>query len=188
MKNKTFKALIAVIVVQIVVFVGMSAYSIASINALKDAEEYKMKIEPDVMVSNVVHYDVVSGLFYVDYIDHKNEYALIDISDGYAYFDDYVHRKPELRPYIEINKVNSKRLQNYEINNVEGVPYYSFNNATFENAYITFKVYNGNVEVTGMYIADVPIEEWLAEPITKPTDIDDENLLEDDLLLDGSLL
>ncbi len=187
MKNKTFKALIIVIVVQIVAFVGMVGYSNIAMKMINDTEEYKMKIEPYYVDGKTVYFDIVAKDGTIEYhLLSDFYYTLFEVKDGYAYIYDYTDEKPDTEQYMYLHNERSLQLAEYKINGLDGMNYDSFDNVVIDNAYITFKVHNGNLKVTGMYVGDITIEEWLLEPVTKSTELDDENML--DAIVDEDLL
>lgn len=183
MKNKPLKLLIVVIVLQIAIFSSMIVYSVRFNSEIQKEAEYTMLIDLNYMQNNEVHFSTRTNdnVILSWYLRSENQYAILGVDEnGYAIVTKVVDDKPENQAYIKIDKESVKKFRSYEITETERA-YYPFNNAELENPYIKFKVKNGKVLVTELGIAGIPIEEWLKEPVTKETEIiEDEILLSED--------
>ncbi len=190
MKNKSFAALVAVIVVQVVAFIGMAGYSVKSYDDIMNSMEYKMAVKPTIAYDNVIEFNTRTRNYY-HYVDATNEgYITISFEEnGMAYFYERVEEKPEGNFYVKPNRKNNKRFRSYEIKGVDREQSLNFYEIDYEEAYITFKVNKGEATITGLYIDNVPAEEWIKNPIVKPNQENEFDVLNDDAVLgDESVL
>ena len=178
MKNKSLKILIAVMVLHLAVFSTMIIYSVKLNTEIQKEKEYTMLIDLDYMQNDEVHFSTrTNDNSSLSWYRGERRYAILGVDEnGYATVIDVVDDKPENQAYIRIDKESVENFRLYEIEKAE-MRYYSFNNVLLEEPYIKFKVKNGKVLVTELGIANIPIEEWLKEPVTKESEIIDDEIL-----------
>ncbi len=182
MKNKTLKALIIVIVVQIVAFIGMAGYSIKAYDDVMNAIEYKMAIIPNMFYDNKIEFITKTNPNYRT-VGVYGGYITINFEEnGMAYFDEYVEDKPEGNFYVRANIKNNEKFREYEVDSEVEISSFSMREAEYEEAYIIFKANKGEAVVTGVYIDGIPFEEWVKNPVFKPMEETEDDLLFDDYL------
>lgn len=167
-KNKTFKILIPVIILQILVFSIMIIYSVKDNTEIQYGTEYTMLVDPiyldegEVIFSTRTNYNEILSWYLDDY-----NYAVIGVDkNGKAIFCDFTVQKPQDKDYVKINDNNVEKFHTYKTE-IDKDIYYSFSNISMEEPYIKFKVKDGNVLITELGIAGISIEEWIEEPVTK---------------------
>lgn len=162
MKNKSFTALAVAIAVQIAAFIGMAGYSVKSHNDIMSSAEYKMSVYLMGGYSDTVYFTTVTKGHYQYVNATNNGYITIAFEeDGMAYFNEKTDKRPEGDLYVKPNMKNCEKFNNYEIKNTDNDRFYDFTDNEYTEAYITFKAHNGEATVTGLYIDDVPAEEWI---------------------------
>lgn len=185
MKNNTLKAFIAVILVQILAFIGMAGYSLKSYDAIMNSMEYKMAIEPKYLYDDRIEFTTTTSRDYENVSAYGMKYVTIDFEEnGLAYFSESVDEKPEGNFYIKANKKNSKLFGTYEIEKQNRHLAFDFFDMEYREAYIVFKVNKGNAMIVGMYIDGIPVEEWIKNPPPSPTqeNYDNTSLVDEPLL------
>ncbi len=185
MKNNTFKALIAVIVVQILAFVGMAGYSLKSYDDMMNSMEYKMAIEPKYLYEDYIAFTTTVSRDYEPVSAYGRDYIIIDFEEnGLAYFSEAVDEKPDDNFYIKGSKKNSELFGKYEIEKQDSHFTFDFFDMEYRESYIIFRVNKGNAMIMGMYIDGIPVEEWIKNPTLSPSQEEYNNTpLDDELLL-----
>lgn len=122
-------------------------------------KEYKIKINiASVMDGKVIfspeEYDLWMPL-------HYNQYAVLDVDEnGNAYCKEKTDKKPDTTDYISPTKRNQNRLYEYKVDYDKDISSYKIG-LYQRDAHITAKVYNGNIEVTNLYIEDLLVADWI---------------------------
>lgn len=158
LKKFTLPVTVAMIIVQLLVSVGMViyGYDIES-KILTEGVEYEMDIKlnyiaEDTVVFNTKDYYIQRSLNNNwDVVLEKDENGRMvkGLSDAYKRYNGD-------KPFIRATDGNIKQLSEYE------VEYNGEVLAPIVDAYITFVLYKGNIEVTGVYLDNIPVEEWIA--------------------------
>ncbi len=179
MKNKTLKVLISVILVQILAFIAMAGYSVKAYDDIMNSTEYKMAIRPEYLYDDKISFTTRTNPHYRT-VGVYNGYVTIAFDEnGYAFFNEYVEEKPDDDLYVKTNTKNNKRFNEYKIEIADEYRDLSFSmyDIEYEEAYIIFKINKGEAIVTAVYIDDIPIEEWIKNPVFEQ--ISDDVLLGD---------
>ncbi len=183
MKNKTLKALVIVIAVQIVAFIGMAGYSIKSYDDVMNSIEYKMAIKPGMYYDNKIEFTTKTNSNYRTVGVYRGYITINFDENGLAYFDEYVEDKPNGSFYVRASAKNNERFREYEVDSEVEILSFSMREAEYDEAYIIFKANRGEAVVTGVYIDGIPFEEWAKNPVFKPMEETDDDVVLDDYLL-----
>lgn len=169
-KNLTIIVLVFAIILQLSVPVCMIAYSKNVEDALLQyGKEFKVKVN--------VHYAYEGSIdFKAD--GHYNWYTIGDCAiieadaDGYAnLFENVGEDKPQTDDYIRVTMDNKAKLADYQIDS-DIIAWGVYE----DSAYIVIKVYKGNFEILGLYMDDIPAEEWFKTAIAEKDENGDVNL------------
>ena len=160
LKKFMLPILIVTIVVQLLVPVWMIAYgNKAEEDLLKYGKEFKIPV----YIQSV--YDGHVDTRYYEYnLFRIGSYAVMEEDEnGFVNLNTITDTKPEHPNYICVTSDNKAKLADFKVD-------LSINSSRVneESAYLVIKVYKGDFEVVGLYIEDIPAEEWFqsVEPTT----------------------
>ena len=190
-KKITLPILIIAIILQFIVPVSMIFYS-RSIET--QVQDFGTEFVMDININSIMNGKVI---FSPDESDlwcplYDNEYVSIATNEnGKAYCTGISKQKPDGDDYLNPSRRNTNRLDNYEVDYGGKILSSSQYNLYEIDAYITAKVYKGNISVTGLYIEGLPVEKWIAEfeddsiiDNGNEMDFDDEIVWEEENLFD----
>lgn len=162
-KKITLPMIIIAMVIQLLVPVGMIAYSQSvEQKVLEFGTEYKIDININsVMDGKVIFSPKISELWLPLY---DNEYVILATDEnGKAYCSEISKQKPDSEDYLRPTRRNSNRLYSYKVDCDGEILSSRYYNLYETDSYIIAKVYKGNIAVTGLYIESLPAERWIAE-------------------------
>ena len=155
------KILIVILsVIQLTVAIFMIGYGQS---VVKNVEEYGKEYKIQININSIMDGKVI---FSPDEDDmwlplHENTYVVIDTDEnGMAYCKEKTSEKPENVNHISPSKRNQNRLDEYKVDYDKDIT--SYKSGLYQrDAYITAKIYKGNIEVTNLYIEDMLVSDWI---------------------------
>lgn len=159
LKKLMLPIMIVSILVQLFVPVGMIAFG----NNVEDnLQEYGKEFRIKVYVQSV-NDGLVEYRFYDYNLYRIGHYAvMVEDEEGYANLSTIQDAKPKNSDYIRITMENKAKFTDFPTST--NVSAFRVNE---ESAYIVIKVYNGNVEVVGLYMDGIIAEEWLENAVAE---------------------
>lgn len=168
-KNKVLlPILILVFLLQLLAPIGLISYqSKLEKNILQYGTDYKFRAQIHQIRDGTVQYRL-EGFYY---FDSFTPYAPIRTSsDGISelYFPGTA-RKPKDEPYLYVPSQKSFPNSDLEIATAGTLQYsnsyYLSENSLFENEpiYVSVRIYEGHATVLGLYVGEVPLDDWLTE-------------------------
>lgn len=153
LKKLMLPILIVSVVVQLLVPVGMIAYgNKAEENLQKYGKEFRFPANVYSVENGNMNFSIEESVVFYLY----DGYCVIEeSSDGYAYFVEAAV-KPKGTNYIRLNEENRIKMDTFSVECE-----YAYRNITEEYAYLVVKVYNGDVEVVGLYMDGISAQEWV---------------------------
>lgn len=154
LKKLMLPIMIITIVVQLLVPVGMIAYGNKAEEGLQQyGKEFRFPVKVYSVENGNVNFSITeSAVFY-----GNDRYGVIEeASDGYAYFYETTAIKPKGTDYIRLNEENRKEMDTFFVECE-----YAYRNIVEESAYLVVRVYNGDVEIAGLYMDGIPAQEWV---------------------------
>lgn len=192
LKKLTLPILIIVIIVQLLVPVSMVVYGNS---AQTEVEKYGTQYVLDINIASIQKGKVIFSPVQYDlwYPLYEDKYVLLGTyEDGKAYGESVSDEKPEDGDYLKPTQRNANRLDEYPVDYDGEILSSRYHDLYTKDAYIKVKVYEGNLAVTGLYIEDIPIEEWVVmydnNSLPVKDDIIDfnEELIEDENLFENT--
>ncbi len=176
LKRITLPILIVAMVIQIltpVAMIGIAENKTEKI--ISEGTEYKFQIQLSNVNDGVVHYRLLNS--FMTYALSNDFYFLIEVDEyGFAHYKAMMENIPANGIYVSPTKKNSNAFLSCAVDTELEYIDFDFlssndNESLFGNTdessgsgisdYIVVKIYEGDVVVTGVYIDNVPIIEWL---------------------------
>ena len=159
LKKLMLPIMIVSILVQLFVPVGMIAFGNNVENNLQEyGKEFRIKVYVQSVNDGLVEYR-----FYDYNLYRIGHYAVMEEDEeGYANLSTIQDAKPKNSDYIRITMENKAKFTDFPTST--NVSAFRVNE---ESAYIVIKVYNGNVEVVGLYMDGIIAEEWLENAVAE---------------------
>lgn len=167
-KNLITIILVLAIILQLSVPIGMIVYSQNTEDALSQyGKEFKIQVYIQRVSDGYVDYN-----FYGYDLYEIGRYAVLEEDEaGFANLTTIQKSKPETPYYIRITMDNKAKFVDYPT----GVDITAWR-VYEDSAYLVIKAYNGEVEVVGLYIEDIPAKEWLETAIVEQDEYGDNAL------------
>ena len=158
-KKLTTIILILAIIIQLSVPVIMIAYSKNIEGALpQQGKEFKVRVYVQHIVDGSVDYKFYS----YDMYDIGSYVVLEEDFEGYVNFGTVQKSKPKTTDYIRITMDNKAKFADFKIDS--DITAWRVNE---ESAYLVIKAYKGEVEVVGLYMDDMPAQDWFDTAIAE---------------------
>lgn len=129
----------------------------------ENVQEYGTEYKVQMNIASVMDGKVIFSPKEFDlwYPLHDNTYVVLGVDEnGKAYCKEKTNKKPDNVDYISPTKRNQNRLDEYKVDYDKDIT--SYKSGLYErDAYIVIKVYEGNIEVTNLYIEDMVVADWL---------------------------
>ena len=164
MKNLKFTALIVLIIAQLCVPVYML---LNKYNTLKNGVEVKFDVRP------IDPYDPFRGRYVsinpnisLDSVNRNGGYGILTIAEnGYAKLEKTVTEKPTEGIYVKSKDKNYFRIpiDRYYMDEklAPKAEKLTWNRPEQDKIYVTARILNGNLVVSGLFINDIPIETYV---------------------------
>lgn len=121
-------------------------------------KEFKIKVYVQSAYDGVVDYRFYS----YDLYDIGRFAVLEEDSEGYANLATIQKSKPKTPYYIRITMDNKAKFADFKIDS--DITAWRVNE---ESAYLVIKAYKGEVEVVGLYMDDIPAQDWFDTAIAE---------------------
>lgn len=158
--RKILIVILSIIQLAVAIFMICFGQSVEE-NVQENGTEYKIPININSVMNGKVIFSPEE--FDLWYPLHYNTYVVLGVNEnGEAYCKEKTNTKPDNVDYINPTKRNQNRLDAYKVDYDKEVT--SYKAGLYErDAYIVIKVYEGNIEVTNLYIEDMLVADWLKE-------------------------
>ena len=158
-KKLTTIILILAIIIQLLVPVIMITHSKNVEEDLpQNGKEFKVRVYVQCIVDGSVDYRFYSYDMY-----EVGSYAVLEEdSEGYVNFGTVQKSKPKTTDYIRITMDNKAKFADFKIDS--DITAWRVNE---ESAYLVIKAYKGEVEVVGLYMDDMPAQDWFDTAIAE---------------------
>ena len=170
-KKFTLPILIMSIVVQLLVPDWMISYGN---KAEEDLQEYGREFKIPVYIQSIYN-GSMDVRFYEYNLFQIGHYAVLqEDENGYANLMQTQSTKPKTSDYIYVTSENKLKLgEDYKID--ADITSWSVGE---KSAYLVIKVYNGELEIVGLYMDGVPAEEWFETAIVSKNEYDKDVLIQ----------
>lgn len=166
MLKKVKMPLLAVIIaLQLIIAGSMITYGL-TIDSLIDKKgtEYKIMVGIDYSYTDKITYTPYDESYSLHYFIESDYVEIITDEDGISTLRQV--EDGEKRPKEYINSSDHSKFPNicnYDLKEEITLDRFEIQEINLEKCYVTVNVYKGKTHITGLYVNDIPIEEYIKE-------------------------